>query len=106
MSIQKNLYRTKLKKCGTNPMTGFYRDGYCNTGPDDKGTHTVCSIMTDEFLDFAISKGDDLSTGTLHKLKEGDNWCLSALQYKQAQQYCKQPQMIHESTNIKTLDYL
>ena len=59
---QLNVLQTDLEVCGTDPMTGFYRDGCCNTGMDDGGTHTVCVIVTDEFLQFSKSKGNDLST--------------------------------------------
>ena len=59
---QKNVLGADLEACGHDPMTGFYRDGCCNTGPGDVGTHTVCSIMTDDFLEFSKSKGNDLSS--------------------------------------------
>ena len=81
-----NVIQGKLEICSTNPMTGYYRDGYCNTGPDDLGTHTVCATMTDEFLNFTKNKGDNLSTPnrSFPGLQSGDNWCICALRWKQA----------------------
>ncbi|MEL7147889.1 MAG: DUF2237 domain-containing protein, partial [Bacteroidota bacterium] len=61
-SVALNVLGEKLEKCGTDPVTGYYRDGCCNTGPDDLGSHTVCSVMTIEFLSFTKSRGNDLST--------------------------------------------
>ena len=60
----KNILETELRKCSTDPITGFYRDGYCRTGEEDMGTHNVCAEMTDEFLEFTKSQGNDLSTPT------------------------------------------
>lgn len=104
----KNVYNQNLEICGTNPMTGFYRDGYCNTGSDDLGTHTVCATMTDEFLNFTKSKGNDLSTprGSFPGLKSGDNWCLCALRWKQAYENNIAPPVNLEATHQKTLDYV
>lgn len=104
----KNVYNQNLEICGTNPMTGFYRDGYCNTGSDDLGTHTVCATMTDEFLNFTKSKGNDLSTprGSFPGLKSGDNWCLCALRWKQAYENNIAPSVYLEATHQKTLDYI
>jgi len=103
-----NVYNENLQICGTNPMTGFYRDGYCNTGSDDLGTHTVCATMTDEFLNFTKSKGNDLSTprGSFPGLKSGDNWCLCALRWKQAYENNIAPPVNLEATHQKTLDYV
>ena len=104
----KNVYNQNLEICGTNPMTGYYRDGYCNTGSDDLGTHTVCATMTDEFLNFTKSKGNDLSTprGSFPGLKSGDNWCLCALRWKQAYENNIAPKVNLEATHQKTLDYV
>ena len=103
-----NIYNKDLQICGTNPMTGYYRDGYCNTGSDDLGTHTVCSTMTDEFLNFTKSKGNDLSTprGSFPGLKSGDNWCLCALRWKQAHEQNVSPPVILEASHQKTLEYV
>lgn len=80
-----NILGTKLEICSTDPMTGFYRDGYCKTGPEDKGTHTVCATVTDEFLEFTKSMGNDLSTpsNSFPGLKDGDKWCLCELRWQQ-----------------------
>ncbi len=91
-----------------NPLTGFYRDGCCNTGPGDIGTHTVCSIMTDEFLEYSQSKGNDLITPRpefdFPGLKAGDAWCLCAMRWEEARQAGCAPRVKLTSTNIKTLE--
>jgi uncharacterized protein (DUF2237 family) len=107
---QKNVLGTNLELCGIDPITGFYRDGYCNTGPGDIGTHTVCALMTDEFLEYSKSKGNDLSTpqpefGFLG-LKAGDSWCLCALRWEEARQAGSAPRIKLTSTNIKTLEVI
>ena len=80
-----NILGTKLEICSTDPMTGFYRKGYCKTGAEDKGTHTVCATVTDEFLEFTKSMGNDLSTprNSFPGLKDGDKWCLCELRWQQ-----------------------
>ena len=84
----KNVLGGELKSCCTDPMTGFYRDGYCRTGADDHGRHTVCILTTDEFLEYSRSAGNDLSTPmpqySFPGLKGGDKWCLVAMRWKQA----------------------
>jgi len=91
-------------------MTGFYRDGCCNTGNDDAGTHTVCVIVTDEFLKFSKSKGNDLSTPIpqygFAGLKAGDAWCLVALRWEEARMAGAAPRIKITATNIKTLEYV
>ena len=81
-NTQKNVLGFDLEICSSDPVTGFYRDGCCNTGPGDVGTHTVCVILTDEFLEFSRSKGNDLITPRpefdFPGLKAGDRWCLCA----------------------------
>lgn len=83
-----NVLGEKLELCGTDPKTGFYRDGCCNTGPDDHGSHTVCVVMTDEFLEFTKAQGNDLSTPVpafgFPGLKAGDGWCLCAARWQEA----------------------
>ena len=83
-----NVLGTELLMCCDDPVTGFYRDGYCNTGVDDLGLHIVCSEMTEEFLKFSAQKGNDLSTPReefdFPGLKPGDKWCLCALRWKEA----------------------
>ena len=108
MEKQKNVLDTELQDCSMAPMTGFYRDGCCNTGPGDIGTHTVCAIMTDEFLEYSKSKGNDLITPRpefdFPGLKPGDSWCLCALRWEEARQAGCAPRVKLTSTNIKTLE--
>jgi uncharacterized protein (DUF2237 family) len=76
----RNVFGEPLHPCSLDPLTGFYRDGCCETGPDDRGSHTVCAIMTAEFLRFSRSRGNDLLTPRpefgFPGLKPGDRWCL------------------------------
>ena len=108
MEQQKNVLDSELQDCGIDPMTGFYRDGCCNTGPGDVGTHTVCAIMTDDFLEYSKSKGNDLITPRpefdFPGLKAGDAWCLCALRWEEARQAGCAPRVKLISTNIKTLE--
>ena len=108
MEQQKNVLDSELQDCGIDPITGFYRDGCCNTGPGDVGTHTVCAIMTDEFLEYSKSKGNDLITPRpefdFPGLKAGDSWCLCALRWEEARQAGCAPRVKLTSTNIKTLE--
>ena len=108
MEKQKNVLDSELQDCGIDPMTGFYRDGCCNTGPGDVGTHTVCAIMTDDFLEYSKSKGNDLITPRpefdFPGLKPGDAWCLCALRWEEARQAGCAPRVKLTSTNIKTLE--
>ncbi len=97
----KNLDGEKLKVCSRNPMTGFYRDGYCRTGKNDIGSHTVCAEVTEEFLEFTKSKGNNLDM-----LKPGDKWCLCAKRWKEANEEGIAPKIIRQSTNIKTLNII
>ena len=105
---QKNVLGANLEPCSIDPLTGFYRDGCCNTGPGDVGTHTVCSIMTDEFLEFSKSRGNDLSSPRpefgFPGLRAGDQWCLCALRWEEARQVGCAPRVKLTSTNIKTLE--
>ena len=104
---QTNVLGSELQDCSIDPMTGFYRDGCCNTGPGDVGTHTVCSIMTDEFLEYSQSKGNDLITPRpefdFPGLKAGDAWCLCAMRWEEARQAGCAPRVKLSSTNMKTL---
>jgi len=104
-----NVIGETLKPCSlVDPVTGFYRDGHCNTGPDDKGRHTVCVEVTDEFLAFSKDCGNDLSTPRpefgFEGLKAGDRWCLCADRWAQADAYGKAPNVILQSTHINTLE--
>ncbi|MBL6865376.1 MAG: DUF2237 domain-containing protein [Rhodospirillales bacterium] len=105
---QENVLGTELEICGIDPITGFYRDGCCNTGKGDVGTHTVCVIVTDEFLEFSRGKGNDLSTPIPNYgfpgLKAGDSWCLCALRWEEARIAGFAPRVKLTATNKKTLD--
>lgn len=107
---QKNVFETDLEPCGIDPITGFYRDGHCNTGLDDAGVHTVCALMTDEFLEYSLSKGNDLSTPRpefgFPGLKAGDHWCLCALRWEESRQAGFAPRIKLTSTNINTLELI
>jgi len=107
---QKNIYNEPLKPCSMNPLTGYHRKGYCFTDDMDQGTHTVCARVNDEFLDYTKSKGNDLSSRNdkynFPGLKEGDNWCLCALRWKEAMNAGKAPPIDLKATNKKTLEYI
>ncbi len=94
----KNINKTKLEICSKNPITGYYRNGYCETGFDDFGTHTVCAEMDKEFLDYTASKGNDLSS----VVKPDENWCLCEYRWNQAFKDGKAPKVIVNATNIST----
>jgi len=84
----RNVLGGDLEPCGDDPVTGFYRDGCCNTGPDDVGSHTVCAVVTAEFLEHQRSVGNDLSTPMpqygFAGLRPGDRWCVCAARWQQA----------------------
>lgn len=104
---QLNVFSEPLKPCSTRPTTGFYRDGCCNTGPQDAGSHTVCAVMTDAFLAFSKSRGNDLSTPIpeydFPGLKAGDRWCLAALRWAEAFTAGMAPKVALQSTNRSAL---
>ena len=108
--MEKNVFGEKLQICCTSPMTGYFRDGSCRTIGEDIGTHTVCAIMTDEFLSFSASRGNDLITPAPHYqfpgLKAGDKWCLCVSRWIEAHKAGCAPKVILEATNLKTLDYV
>ena len=105
-----NVLGSDLEVCGTDPVTGFYRDGCCNTGAGDVGTHTVCAIVDDTFLEFSRSRGNDLITPRpeyrFKGLKPGDRWCLCAMRWEEARQAGCAPKVKLTSTNIKTLAFV
>ncbi|GAB2485978.1 DUF2237 family protein [Algoriphagus taiwanensis] len=108
--MAKNIFGEELEVCCTNPLTGFYRDGSCKTGPQDLGTHTVCAVITQEFLDYTLSRGNDLITPRPEYLFPGqiagDRWCLCALRWLEAYQAGKAPLVILEATHEKTLEVI
>ncbi|MFO0467930.1 MAG: DUF2237 family protein [Bacteroidota bacterium] len=108
--MSKNVFGEDLMLCSSSPMTGYYRNGCCETGEDDRGTHTVCAVMTEEFLTFSKSKGNDLSTPrpewNFPGLKPGDKWCLCTSRWMEAYRENVAPMVFLEATNEKTLDYI
>ena len=110
MTKTKNVLGTELRPCCKFPMTGFYRDGSCNTGEDDFGRHVVCIRITDEFLKFSKEMGNDLSTSDPESdfpgLIAGDQWCLCALRWQEAFEAGAAPEVILESTHILALEVL
>ena len=107
---QKNVLGGRLDPCSHDPVTGFFRDGCCHTGPQDRGLHTVCAVMTDDFLEFSKSKGNDLSTPrpefNFPGLKEGDRWCLCALRWKEAYDAGVAPKVHLESCHLNSLNFV
>jgi uncharacterized protein (DUF2237 family) len=108
--VGSNVYHQPLQLCSLDPKTGFYRDGYCNTGQNDHGTHTVCAQVTDQFLSFTKDKGNDLSSaspdGSFPGLKDGDHWCLCANRYLEAVNNGIHMKVNKNASHKKTLDYL
>lgn len=96
-----------LEVCSTNPLTGYYRDGYCKNYPDDSGTHVVCANLTDEFLKFTKSKGNNLSTprNDFPGLKEGQRWCLCASRWEEARRAGKAPPIDLDATHKSALKF-
>ncbi len=107
--MEKNIFGEPLQSCCSKPMTGYFRDGLCRTISDDTGTHTVCAIMTKDFLEFSALKGNDLITPMPYYqfpgLKEGDKWCLCVSRWIEAEKEGKAPKLILEATHEKTLEY-
>ena len=103
----KNVLGGELENCCTDPMTGFYRDGYCRTGSDDSGRHTVCIEATTEFLEYSKSVGNDLSTPmpqyAFQGVKDGDKWCLCVTRWQQAFEDGMAPRVVLESTHESAL---
>ena len=105
-----NVQGTPLVPCSYDPLTGYYRDGCCATGPEDTGSHVVCARMTDAFLQFTRAQGNDLSTPRpdlrFAGLRAGDRWCLCALRWKQAFEAGVPPPVVLASTHIRALDFV
>jgi len=103
-----NVFDEPLEVCGADPETGFYRDGCCNTGLDDVGSHTVCVRATKEFLEYSRFKGNDLSTPApqfgFPGLKPGDSWCLCAARWLEAHQQGMAPRVYLKRTHKKALE--
>ena len=107
--MEKNVLGTDLQSCCTNPMTGYYRDGFCRTDAMDTGTHTVCAIVTQEFLEYSASRGNDLMTPMPYwnfpGLKPGDKWCLCVSRWLEAEKAGKAPLVLLEATHAKSLQF-
>ena len=105
----KNVLGGELAVCSTDPMTGFYRDGCCNTGAQDAGLHVVCTQVTAEFLEFSRSRGNDLLTpNPLYRfpgLQPGDKWCLCAARWKEAYDAGMAPPVVLEATHVSALEF-
>jgi len=108
MEQQYNIFGQPLIPCSNNPLTGYFRDGCCNTDKSDLGLHTVCIVATSEFLQFSKMVGNDLSTPvpewSFPGVKPGDKWCLCAERFKQAYENNAAPKVLLEATNEKTLE--
>lgn len=108
--LQRNVLGGPLGVCSENPVTGFYRTGCCDTGPQDVGRHTVCIVATAEFLAFSKARGNDLSTPVpewgFPGVKPGQRWCLCAARWVEAYQAGMAPQVVLNATNEATLDLI
>ena len=108
--MPKNVLGTELACCCTNPMTGFYRDGFCRTDDFDQGRHVICAILTEPFLTFTRSRGNDLSTPrpdyNFPGLNPGDRWCLCALRWREAYDAGVAPPVLLACTHERALQYV
>jgi uncharacterized protein (DUF2237 family) len=106
----RNVLGEPLGTCCDRPMTGFYRTGCCETGPEDVGAHVVCALMTAEFLEFSKARGNDLSTPRpefgFPGLEPGDRWCLCAMRWQEALEAGAAPRVVLSATHERALDYL
>lgn len=105
-----NVLGTPLQTCSNEPLTGFYRTGCCETGPEDAGAHLVCVVVTEDFLEFSRSRGNDLSTPhpifRFPGLKEGDRWCLCVTRWIEAFEAGMAPRVVLEATHAATLEWV
>jgi len=110
MTQARNVLGGELETCCTSPMTGFYRDGKCSTGAGDVGSHIVCAQVTEEFLAFTKSRGNDLSTAVpafdFPGLKPGDRWCLGASRWKEALDAGVAPPVVLSATHALAVEYV
>lgn len=108
MTDSLNVLGTPLQSCSTDPMTGYFRNGCCETGPSDRGRHIVCAVMTDDFLKYSKAQGNDLSTPMPHfnfpGLKAGDQWCLCMERWREAHKAGKAPQVNLAATHQIALE--
>jgi uncharacterized protein (DUF2237 family) len=108
--VERNVLGGVLESCSTDPMTGYFRDGCCNTGPQDQGSHTVCVVVTREFLDYQQKIGNDLSTPIpqygFPGLVPGDRWCVVAMRWAQAYQDGVAAPVVLAASHIRALDVI
>ncbi len=108
--MARNILGGELQPCSMDPLTGFFRDGCCNTGSGDVGVHTVCVVVSEEFLEFSRSRGNDLSTPQpqlgFPGLKAGDYWCLCAARWQEALEAGHAPDVVLESTHMASLEWV
>ena len=108
--VERNVLGGALEPCGTEPLTGFYRDGCCSTGPEDLGSHTVCTVVSAEFLALQQELGNDLSTPRPEHgfagLRPGDRWCLCADRWVEALEAGVAPPVVLAATHARTLDWV
>ena len=108
--IQLNVYGEEIKECSCSPMTGFFRTGCCETSDQDQGSHTVCTVLTDKFLEFSFKQGNDLVTpvpaASFPGLVAGDHWCLCAPRWQEALEHGCAPMVVLSSTHEKALEYI
>jgi uncharacterized protein (DUF2237 family) len=106
----RNVLGEELVPCSYDPLTGYFRDGCCHTDMHDLGSHVICAKVTDEFLEFSRTRGNDLSTPRpeyrFAGLKDGDRWCLCALRWKEALAVGVAPEVVLASTHIRALDFV
>lgn len=107
---ERNVLGGELEECGTDPVTGFYRDGCCSTGPEDTGSHTVCAVVTQEFLSHQQSVGNDLVSPVpaygFPGLRPGDRWCVVARRWLQALEAGVAAPVVLSSTNERALELI
>ncbi len=105
-----NVFGEPLEPCSLEPMTGFYRDGCCETGPEDAGRHVVCASVTAEFLEFSRTRGNDLMTPRpefgFPGLRPGDRWCLCVLRWREALEADAAPRVVLRATHRRALDHV
>lgn len=108
--MAKNVLGTDLEPCSLDPLTGFYRNGCCDTGAEDTGVHTVCAEVTADFLEFSAAVGNDLSTPRPEHgfagLRPGDRWCLCASRWVEAYDAGIAPRVVLEATHLRSLEWI
>jgi hypothetical protein len=108
--IQLNVFGEEIRECSCSPMTGFFRTGCCETSDQDQGSHTVCTVLTNNFLEFSFNQGNDLITPvpafSFPGLVVGDHWCLCAPRWQEALEHGCAPMVVLSSTHKKALEYI